>query len=99
MMQSILSEIHKRKLILIPIIGITVFLIVRTILLQKPSPDILYTVKRENLVDTVQVSGTYTTAAQTIVTSPANGTISQLYVKNGQEVKKGVPLFHVESTA
>jgi HlyD family secretion protein len=98
-MNSILSEIHKRKLFLIPIIGITVFLIVRTIILQKPSPDILYTVKRENLVDTVQVSGTYTTAAQTVVSSPANGTISQLYVKNGEYVKKGNPLFHVESTA
>ncbi len=98
-MNSILSEIHKRKLFLVPIIGITIFLIVRTIILQKPSPDIPYTVKKEDLVDTVQVSGTYTTAAQTIVTSPANGIISQLYVKNGDSVKKGDTLFHVESTA
>src|SRR2546421_9136153 len=98
-MGKMLSEIHKRKLFLLPIIGIIVFLTVRTIILQKPSPDINYTVKRENLVDTVQVSGTYTTASQTIVSSPANGIISQLYISNGQYVKKGAPLFHVDSTA
>jgi HlyD family secretion protein len=98
-MEKVLSEIRERKLFLIPIIAIIVFLAIRTIILQKPSPDILYTVKREDLVDTVQVSGTYTTASQTIVASPANGIISQLYVKNGDYVKKGDPLFHVESTA
>ena len=98
-MKNILSEIHKRKLFLIPLIGIVVFLTLRTVLLQKPSSDILYMVKRENLVDTVQVSGTYTTASQTIVTSPATGTISQLYVANGDYVKKGDPLFHVNATA
>ena len=98
-MNQLFFEIHKRKLFLIPIVGITVFLIIRTVILQKPSSDIVYTVKKEDLVDTVQVSGTYTTASQTIVTSPANGTISQLYVTNGQSVKKGDPLFHIESTA
>jgi HlyD family secretion protein len=98
-MNHLLSEIRARKLFLIPIIGIIVFLTIRTIILQKPSPDISYTVKKEDLVDTVQVSGTYTTASQTIVASPANGTISQLYVSNGQSVHKGDPLFHVDSTA
>jgi HlyD family secretion protein len=98
-MQNVLSEIRAKKLFLIPIIAIVVFFTLRTIILQKPSPDILYTVTRENLVDTVQVSGTYTTAAQTIVASPANGIVSQLYVTNGDYVKKGDPLFHVESTA
>src|SRR6266576_3056030 len=98
-MNKVLSEIRARKLFLIPIVAIVVFLIVRTILLQKPSTDIAYTVQREDLVDTVQVSGTYTTASQTIVTSPANGIISRLYVSNGITVKKGDPLFYVDATA
>ena len=68
-------------------------------LLQQPSTDLLYTVKQEDLVDTAQVSGTYTTASQTQVSSPANGTISQLYVTNGDVVKKGEPLFFIDSTA
>jgi HlyD family secretion protein len=98
-MQKVLSEIRARKLFLIPIVAVVVFLIIRTIILQKPSTDIPYTVKREDLVDTVQVSGTYTTASQTMVSSPANGIISQLYVTNGEVVRKGDPLFHVDSTA
>src|SRR6266568_1298869 len=98
-MNHLLSKIRARKLFLIPIVAIVVFLIFRTILLQKPSTDIAYTVKREDLVDTVQVSGSYTTASQTIVTSPANGIISRLYVLNNTSVKKGDPLFHVDATA
>lgn len=83
----------------VPIGVIVVFFLLRAVLLQKPSTDILYTVKHENLVDTVQVSGSYTTASLTSVASPANGVISQLYVSNGTMVKKGDPLFHVDSTA
>jgi len=98
-MERLLSEFRTKKIFIIPIVIIVVFLIVRTILLQKPSTDIPYAVKRENLVDTVVVSGTYTTASQTQVMSPTNGVITQLYVTNGSIVKKGDPLFHVESIA
>ncbi|HVA96328.1 MAG TPA: efflux RND transporter periplasmic adaptor subunit [Candidatus Acidoferrales bacterium] len=98
-MHDILSKLRAKKIFVIPLVAICVFLIVRTLLLQQPNPEIDYTVKQENLVDTVQVSGTYTTAAQTQVVSPAKGIITQLYVKNGEYVKKGAPLFHVESTA
>lgn len=98
-MDHLLSEIRAKKIVFIPIAIIIVFLIVRSILLAQPNTQINYTVKREALVDTVQVSGTYTTASQTQVVSPANGTISQLYVTNGEYVKKGQPLFYVASTA
>src|SRR5579862_7817622 len=98
-MIPLLSEIRSKKLFLIPIVGIIVFFTIRTIILQKPSQDIPYTVTREDLVDTVQVSGTYTTASQIVIDSPANGTISQLYVHNGDYVKKGDRLFYIESTA
>ena len=98
-MNQLLSQIHRRKLFLIPIAAIVIFLTIRTIVLQQPSSDIVYTVKRENLVDTVQVSGTYTTASQTVVSSPAEGIISKLYVANEQYVHIGDPLFHVDAAA
>lgn len=98
-MSSLLSKLKTKRFFIIPIVIIIVFLIVRTILLQKPTTEIDYTVKREDLIDAVQVSGTYTTASQTTVTSPTTGVISQVYVSNGDIVKKGAPLFHVESTA
>ena len=98
-MSIILSELRTRKKFIIPLIIIVVFLIVRTLLLRQPSTEIDYTVKKEDLIDTVQVSGTYTTASQTQVMSPAKGVITQLYVTDGEYVNKGAPLFHVESTA
>ncbi len=98
-MNHILSFIKARKIFFIPLFAIILFFVARTILLQKPNTELTYMVKQEDLVDTVQVSGTYTTASQIQVTSPTNGTISELYVENGQEVKKGDPLFHVQSSA
>lgn len=98
-MNIILSHIKARKKLLLIPLAILIFLLVRTVLLQKPSTELTYTVHNENLVDTVQVSGTYTSASQTQVSSPTTGIISKLYVKNGDTVKKGAPLFHVESTA
>jgi HlyD family secretion protein len=98
-MRNILSPLRTHKIFVIPIVIIFVFLTVRTILLAQPSSEIDYTVKRENLVETVQVSGTYTTASQTEVKSPSFGVITQLYVNNGEYVQKGAPLFHIESTA
>lgn len=98
-MQKFISFIRSHKKFVLPITAILLFLIIRTILLQKPNNELVYTVQKENLVDTVQVSGTYTTASQTPVMSPTNGIISNLYVANGDEVKKGDPLFYIQSTA
>jgi multidrug efflux pump subunit AcrA (membrane-fusion protein) len=98
-MNTVLSRLHAHKIFIIPIIIIIVFLIIRTVLLQQPDSGIDYRVHRENLIDTVQVSGTYTTASQTQVMSQATGVISKLYVTNGQYVTKGQQLFHVTSTA
>ncbi len=95
---KVISLFKRKPILLIPLV-ILLFLIFRTILLQKPNTEIVYTVTQESLVDTVQVSGTYTTASQVQVTSPTTGIISKLYVTNGDTVKKGDPLFHVESTA
>lgn len=98
-MNWLLLKLRAKKIILVIVIGVLAFIIIRSIILQKPSTQINYTVNRENLVDTVQVSGTYTTASQIQVVSPASGTIAQLYVSNGDYVKKGQPLFYVNATA
>jgi multidrug efflux pump subunit AcrA (membrane-fusion protein) len=98
-MNKALSFIKARKVFFIIGLVIILFLISRSILLKKPNTELTYTIKQENLVDTVQISRTYTTASQTQVTSPTNGIITELYVGNGEEVKKGDQLFHVDSTA
>jgi len=98
-MSDFISFIKAKKIIIIPVAVILVFFILRAVLLQKPDNELTYTVKQEDLVDTVQVSGTYTTASQTTVTSPSTGVISQLYVANGDYVTKGQSLFHITSTA
>ncbi|MCL5675682.1 MAG: efflux RND transporter periplasmic adaptor subunit [Patescibacteria group bacterium] len=68
-------------------------------LLRPPPAQEAYTVKRENFSNTVLADATYTTASQTSVWSPTNGTLTKLFVANGRQVKKGDPLFHVESSA
>lgn len=96
---KIRTFIEKHRFFIAPIVAICVFLLVRTILLNNPAKILEYTVKEENLVDTVTVSGTYKTASQVEVLSPANGIIKALYVHNGQQVNKGDKLFYIESTA
>lgn len=59
----------------------------------------VYTVHPHDLMTSLLVNGTYTVAAQTPVTSPTNGTITELFVQNNTVVKKGDQLFHIESSA
>ncbi len=56
-------------------------------------------VARENIVESVTESGNVTSDSQTNVGSPTNGVISQIYVRNGDEVEPGQNLFSVKSTA
>ncbi len=98
-MVNILSTISSKKSYFIAGIVIVLFLAGSAILLQQPNTELTYKVKRENLVDNVQVSGTYSTASQVQVTSPTNGIIDKIFVSNGDLVKKGDQLFHVQSTA
>lgn len=94
-----LNLIVANKRLIIGLGILSILLIVRVILLQKNSTDILYTVKRGSLVDTVQVTGTYSASSETDVYSPTNGVITDIFIANNQYVKKGDKLFHVESTA
>lgn len=93
-----LSRLKTKKfLIIIPLV--VFFLIIRTILLQNSNKELLYTVKKEDLVDIVQVSGNYSASSQAQVVSPTNGVIDEIFVKNEDLVKKGDKLFHVQSSA
>jgi multidrug resistance efflux pump len=91
-----LNKYKKYLLILVILVGL---FFLRSIILRKPDDRLTYVVKREALIETVQVSGVYTASSQTEVFSPTDGIITEIYANNNDEVKKGDPLFHIESTA
>lgn len=57
------------------------------------------TVERGNIISTISASGSISTVGQTAVTSPTDGVITEVYVKNGDAVVSGQHLFSVKSTA
>ncbi|HEV2339657.1 MAG TPA: HlyD family efflux transporter periplasmic adaptor subunit [Patescibacteria group bacterium] len=98
-MATFLTLLKSKKYYVIITIIVFLFIILRAILLTSPNTELTYTAKMENLIDTVQVSGTYSTASQIPVASPSNGVIDKIFVSNNSQVKKGDQLFHVQSTA
>src|SRR6185437_8726262 len=57
------------------------------------------TAQRGSIISTVNESGNVSASSQTEVTSPSDGLIQQVYVKNGETVQAGQKLFSVKSTA
>src|ERR1700722_12549583 len=57
------------------------------------------TAAQGTIISTVDESGNVNASSQTEVTSPSNGLIQQVFVKNGQYVTAGQKLFTVKSTA
>lgn len=98
-MARTVSFLKSKKWYLILGIFVLLFIIVMVILLRPAQTDSVYTLKRENLQTSVLANATYTISSQTSISSPTNGIITGLYVDNNQNVKKGNPLFNVESTA
>jgi HlyD family secretion protein len=98
-MPKIMFSLIKNKKFLSIGMVVVGLILVKILFLKTPDNTLTYTIKREALIDTVQVSGTYTIAATTSVLSPAKGIITKLHVKNGDDIKKDEPLFYVESTA
>jgi len=88
-----------KKIILIVVLGIVLFFIVRT-LFGKSNQQTITTAKveRATVTDAVSESGNIQ-SNQLTVYSVSSGIIEELYVKNGQTVKKGDKLFKVKSTA
>lgn len=89
----------KKRLLLLVFVVLVLLTIGFLLLLRKSADGSIYAVKQEDLVNSVLVNGTYVTASQTKVLSPTNGVITELFVGNSGAIKKGDPLFHVESSA
>ena len=88
----------KKWLITLSLLILFLFVIFLRLIFSSDTNNI-YIVKNENLVSTVILNGTYTTASLTKVNSPTNGIITELFVDNNNVVQKGDKLFHIESTA
>jgi macrolide-specific efflux system membrane fusion protein len=56
-------------------------------------------VQKGTIISTVTASGNITSSSQAGVGSPTTGIITEIYVKNGDMVTQGQPLFKVKSTA
>lgn len=88
----------KKKLLVLVILGIIVWMIVSSI--QNGTPEYnTETVTRADIVETVDESGVIKISGQTDIYSPTTGIIEELYVTNGQQVTIGQELFKVQSTA
>lgn len=98
-MNTILSGIKSHKIIIVTVALVVILFTAVSLWLQQSNASAVSEVKQEDLVNTILINGTYTTASQTQVISPTKGIIEKLYVKNGDQVKKGDKLFHVASTA
>jgi len=96
-MNKIIPFLKKNKVYVV--LFFIVFVIVLGLLFKPSNKTTVYVVKKNTIVNTLLINGTYTTASQVPVNSPADGIITKLFVSNGIQVKKGDPLFHVESTA
>jgi len=55
------------------------------------------TVGRATVTEVVDAPGTVTAKATATVTAPAEGSIAELYVRNGQRVEAGTPLARIDS--
>jgi HlyD family secretion protein len=89
----------KKKLVIVVVAGILIFLISGPLLGgNKESQVSTDTVKKATIIDTVSESGNIQ-SNQLTVYSVSSGIIEELYVKNGDAVKKGDKLFKVKSTA
>ena len=92
----------KKKLIVVIVVivvGILLFLVSGSLLGgNKQSQVTTDTVKKVTIIDTVSESGNIQ-SNQLTVYSVSSGVVEELYVKNGDTVKKGDKLFKVKSTA
>ena len=93
-------SLWKKGVILVIVLAILWF--AGTRIFGQKSPTSQYqtaTAQRGSIVSTVSESGNVNASSQTQVTSPSNGLVQQVFVKNGDQVTAGEKLFTVKSTA
>lgn len=95
-----LKSLSLKKKIIFTIIAVVLLFIVSRVLGGKNNNTqiVTDTVKKTTIIDTVSESGNIQ-SNQLTVYSVSSGIIEELYVKNGQTIKKGDKLFKVRSTA
>jgi len=92
-MNKMLTLIRTSRTLIVVIIVVIVLITFFVVFLQPSNKNITYTVKRENLINTVLINGTYTTASQTPVNSPTNGIVTKSYVENDSIVKNDMNVY------
>ena len=99
-MPKLLSEHPRRAIIIIAVVLILGIGTKQFFLSSKSSVQYqTATVTKGTIISTVSESGTISTGGQTNISSPTNGVIEEIYVKNGDLVTEGENLFKVKSTA
>src|SRR5258708_6745474 len=86
---------HKRLSIIFVLILFGVFLFLRSKSASKSETYQTATATRGTLISSVTASGTIVATNNIDVTSTANGQVSKVYVKEGDEVVKGQKLFEI----
>jgi len=90
----------KRKVlaVVVGIIGISIIVQVITAL-TKPAPYTIGKAQKSNITEIVTESGNIVAMGKTDVYSPTTGIITEVFVENGTQVKKGDKLFIAKSSA
>lgn len=89
----------KKKIIIIVAVIIILTILNSTIFTSKESGYVTEPVSRETISQTVSETGNVEAGSSIAITSPATGTITEVYVANGQQVNEGTTLFTVKSAA
>lgn len=93
-------SVAKRVVIVVLLVVAGWFLLTRMSGVNKAKPQYqTATAETGDIIATLSGSGSVTSGTQVSVSSPTDGVITEVYVKNGDEVAAGEQLFAVKSTA
>lgn len=99
-LRRIIALPPKTRFTLLIVVLILLFFVVKNVFFSAGSQEYNFdTVETGNITQQVSVNGNVTAADATDVSSPTNGILSEIFVKNGDKVAEGDALFVVRSTA
>src|SRR5574344_2175461 len=92
----------KIKIAVIVIVAVVVvaaaLLITRKVIASKSSTSTTYTVRQETYEDTIDIAGTVSAANEQMLHAQSDGTVTAVYVKEGDSVKKGDIILQLDDT-
>jgi membrane fusion protein (multidrug efflux system) len=92
----------KIKIAVIVIVAVAVvaaaLLITRKVIASKSSTSTTYTVRQETYEDTIDIAGTVSAANEQTLQAQSDGTVTAVYVKEGDSVKKGDIILQLDDT-